>query len=115
MVGLKRNMQKIIWLSLGSAIVGFIGGLFSAIEAFGGNIDLLAIPYMNTPVVAEQNLVLTQGPHKVEVPEGAVLVYRYTVMGAAHYALEFVGLPGVADPVSTTQEEEIFRLEALSL
>lgn len=108
-------MKRLVWVSLGSSIVGFIGGLLVTIEAFGGDIDLLAIPYMNTPVVAEQNLMLTQGPHRVEVPEGAVLVHRYTVMGEAHYALEFVGLPGVAGPVSTTQEEEIFRLEALSL
>lgn len=40
--GVKEEYAKIIWLSLSSAFVGFIGGLLAAIEAFGGGIDLLA-------------------------------------------------------------------------
>ena len=97
-------MTKVIIFSSVFLVLGFIAGLLTGIYMFAVDVDLLGLPYSNSPVVASNDVVVTQGDLKITIPKGATLTYRYSAKDEPYYALDIVGKPFADRPFQKTRK-----------
>jgi ABC-type lipoprotein release transport system permease subunit len=101
-------MKKGILISIVFTLVGFIAGLITAINIFAIDIDVLGIPYSNTAVKAQKDIMIEQGNNKIIIPTGTTLIYNYTAKETPFYSLPIVGYPFDEEPFKETQNWEYF-------
>jgi hypothetical protein len=65
-------------LVIGSAFAGCIIGIAICVYLFAIDIDLLAVPYLNRPVVLNESVEITQGGIQTILPKGTKLVHVKT-------------------------------------
>ena len=92
-------------------VAGFATGAFTIAHIFAINIDLLGVPYSNSPVVAPSDIVVKQGDIKLIIPKGATLMYRYSAKETPYYVLHIVGWPFEEQPFINANTWSYFSIE----
>jgi len=83
--------MKIIVITFISLIIGAISGCILVIKLFAIDIDLLALPYSNTPVVLMENITIEQDQIAIKLPKGSEITYKYSLKGMPVYSVDVIG------------------------
>jgi len=105
-------MMKKIAISFILLITGAVGGFLSAINLFAVDIDLLAIPYSNTPVVLMEDITIEQGEISVVLPKGSKMTYRFAPKGMPVYAVDIIGDYGVRPDTQPINQGSYFYVQS---
>jgi len=105
-------MMKKIAISFILLIAGAIGGFLLTINLFAVDIDLLAIPYSNTPVVLMEDITIEQGGISVVLPKGSKITYRFAPKGMPVYAVDIVGDYGVRPDTQPINQGSYFYVQS---
>ena len=103
-------MIKKIIIPITCLLVGVASGLLLAIELFAVDVDLLAIPYSNSPVVLEEALLLNQEGLSVSIPKGTNLNFKYAPKGMHVYSIEIFGGYGVIPKTKPAEHGKYFYI-----
>lgn len=74
-------------------VCGFCLGIVVAIQLFAIKIDLLGVPYANSPIVTTVDMYAMGDTTQISIPKGTPLVYLYTAKDVSFYALPLIEEP----------------------
>ncbi len=104
-------MKKIVIISTILLIVGFFVGVEVTTRLLGIELDILSVPYSNSPVITDKDVTIEQGDIKITIPAGAIITYSHLTMDVPYYSINISGWPYEEYPFSETNEDDYFFIK----